>query len=387
MSGTRFRRPGGWLAALGALLALALGAPEAPAQANGRLQLHFMNVGQGDGAVLISPGGEIVLFDNGVRNNCDLPVSYLQQLGVREVDYHIASHYHDDHIGCTEEVLGAFPLRRAALDRGESYTTETYRKYERQVGALRQTATAGMTLTLDAGTPHPVVITIQVVNGATSGGVTAATKNENDKSVVALVRFGAFDAVIGGDLSGARTSSYRDVETHVASSVGQVELYKVHHHGSSHSSNAAWLAATTPLVGIISAGVGNEHGHPTAAALQRLHAASVRTYWTTSGSGAAQPVPGRDVIGGTIVVEVAPGSPVFSVAHSGTQVDTHRVWGAPADATTLPAYAWSVRSEVYHYASCSYVGAISPANLQQGSTPPPGKRLHSGCPRPPGGNP
>jgi beta-lactamase superfamily II metal-dependent hydrolase len=48
-------------------------------QANGKLQIHFMDVGQGDGAILISPLGETVLFDNGKRGNCDLPVSYLQQ--------------------------------------------------------------------------------------------------------------------------------------------------------------------------------------------------------------------------------------------------------------------------------------------------------------------
>lgn len=46
-------------------------------QANGKLQIHFMAVGQGDGAVLISPLGEVVLFDNGVRNQCDKPLSYL----------------------------------------------------------------------------------------------------------------------------------------------------------------------------------------------------------------------------------------------------------------------------------------------------------------------
>jgi beta-lactamase superfamily II metal-dependent hydrolase len=74
----------------------------------GTLQIHFMDVGQGDGAILISPGGETVLFDNGVRNNCDRPVSYLQQLGITQIDYHVASHYHDDHIGCTVEVLDQF---------------------------------------------------------------------------------------------------------------------------------------------------------------------------------------------------------------------------------------------------------------------------------------
>ncbi len=55
-------------------------------QANGKLQVHFMDVGQGDGAILISPLGETVLFDNGVRDNCDRPVSYLQQLGVTKID-------------------------------------------------------------------------------------------------------------------------------------------------------------------------------------------------------------------------------------------------------------------------------------------------------------
>ena len=45
-------------------------------QANGKLQIHFIGVGQGDAAVLISPQGQAVLFDNGTRNHCDKPVAY-----------------------------------------------------------------------------------------------------------------------------------------------------------------------------------------------------------------------------------------------------------------------------------------------------------------------
>src|SRR5260221_7462122 len=90
-------------------------------QANGKLQLHFMDVGQGDGALLISPLGETVLFDDGDRSDCDKPVSYLQQLGVTKIDYHIASHYHDDHIGCAMPVLQDFPLQKTAYDRGGFY--------------------------------------------------------------------------------------------------------------------------------------------------------------------------------------------------------------------------------------------------------------------------
>ena len=68
-------------------------------QANGKLQIHYIDVGQGDGAVLISPLGQVVLFDNGVLNQCQKPVAFLQALGITKIDYHIASHYHSDHIG------------------------------------------------------------------------------------------------------------------------------------------------------------------------------------------------------------------------------------------------------------------------------------------------
>ncbi len=85
-------------------LAFILLAPPGYPQANGKLQLHFMDVGQGDGAVLISPGGEVVLFDDG-------RYKYY-------VDYLIVSHYHADHIGCTKEVLDEFLLQKAVYDRG-----------------------------------------------------------------------------------------------------------------------------------------------------------------------------------------------------------------------------------------------------------------------------
>src|SRR4051812_34048331 len=121
------------------------------AQANGKLQIHYMDVGQGDGAVLISPLGEVVLFDDGVLNQCAKPISYLQSLGITKIDYHIASHYHSDHIGCAASVLGMFPLQKIAFDRGSFYTTATYNAYVSAVGARHQTAQAGQTITLDAG--------------------------------------------------------------------------------------------------------------------------------------------------------------------------------------------------------------------------------------------
>ena len=346
-------------------------------QANGKLQIHFMDVGQGDAALLVSPLGETVLFDNGVSGNCDKPLSYLQQLGVTKLDYHIASHYHADHIGCTTEVLAQFPLQRDALDRGGQYKSTVYTNYLEAVGTHRKTAEPGTKLILDARSKNPVEIDIAASNG---NGI--KTTNENDLSVVAVVHFGKFDAELGGDLSGFKTGSYEDIETGVAPKVGQVEVYKVHHHCSQYSTNDAWLAITKPIIGIVSVGDANGYGHPTQECLERLHAASVKTYWTETGE-AAKPEPGQDVVAGSIVVEVAPGAESFTVARRGAAADTYAVWGAtvPVTQQQIPKFSWSKNSGVYHYSTCSYVGNISPNNLVQGDTPPQGKTLHQGCPR------
>ena len=363
------------------LLVLTLWPAIAFSQANGKLQIHFIDVGQGDGAVLISPGGEVVLFDDGVRNNCNLPVSYLQQLGVTKIDYHIASHYHDDHIGCAPEVFQEFPLLKDAIDRGGSSRSSTFQKYLSAVGTHRKSATPGMKVLLDSQSATPVIIQIAALNG---DGV--QTTNENDLSVVAVVHYGQFDAEIGGDLSGYKSESYEDIESSVAPKVGQIEVYKVHHHGSRYSSNDTWLSKTKPMVAIISASgtIGRNYGHPTPECLERLHNAGVRkTYWTETGGG-AEPEPALDVVGGNIVVEVPSSGNSFAVKYKGgTQVDNYPVWEAgqaPPDAA-MTGYAWSKNSKVYHHADCSYVANISAENLERGSSPPAGKTLHKGCPK------
>lgn len=300
-------------------LLLALTACLVYGQANGKLQIHFMDVEQGDGALLVSPHGETVLFDNGATGHCDKPVSYLLRLGVAKIDYHIASHYHSDHIGCTTEVLRQFPLQNDALDRGGNYDTAVYNKYVAAVGNHRKTAQVGRKIVLDAASDQPVEVEILALNG---NGV--HTTNENDLSVVAVVRYGGFHAELGGDLSGIKADDYEDIETGVSEKVKQVEVYKVHHHGSRYSSNQTWLGTTKPKVGIISIGVSNTYGHPAQECLTRLHGAGVKTYWTEYGAGAA-PQPAWDVVAGDVIVEAEPGGGTFTVRH-GTTTDHYSSW-------------------------------------------------------------
>lgn len=274
-----------------------------------------MDVGQGDGALLISPLGQTVLFDHGVLNRCDLPLNYLAGLGVAAIDYMVTSHYHADHIGCTQEILQQFPLLNTAFDRGDSYSSATFSRYIEAVGDRRVTASQGTTLTLDAGSPNPVTITVIAVNG---DGI--ATTDENSLSLVAVVQYGNFRAEIGGDLVGIQNGAARDIESGVAPRVGPVDVYKVHHHCSRYSTNLNWVAMTQPTIGIVSTGDTNTYGHPTQDCLDRLHGVGTITYWTESGNGAA-PDPSFDIVAaGRILVETnASDVPqIFTVTYQNT---------------------------------------------------------------------
>jgi beta-lactamase superfamily II metal-dependent hydrolase len=271
-----------------------------PVPGNGKLQIHHIDAEQGDAALIISPNGQRAMVDDGRWTNCSNIINYLQARGISTIDYHFATHYDADHIGCLDDMAAAgIVVSVACYDRGSAPATITgeFTAYTATCGAKRQTLSKNQVVTLDQGSVQPVRITVVDLNGA---GVYSGSE-ENALGVVLLVRFGAFDEVVGGDLPGASP----DIESAVAPQVADVEVYKVHHHGSATSSNDNWLNGTTPEVGILSVGA-NPYGHPTADHLGRLHAHGVKTYWTNTGSGAA-PDPTWDKVGGTIVVNADPG--------------------------------------------------------------------------------
>lgn len=296
-------------------------------QANGKLQIHFIDVGQGDGAVLISPLGEVVLLDQGraafgrcVRNAVD----YVRSIGVQRIDYMITSHYHTDHIGCTTEFVNEFSFNGGVYDRGTAPSppnTNAYIAYEGAVRPYRRTVQLGEPIVLDAGSKDPVTLTAVSVN---ADGLDA---DENGYSVSVTVSYGGFLAEIGGDLTGEDRPPAIDLETTVSTRVGPLlDVYKVHHHGSRYSTNWTWMENTRPTVSVISVG-GNGYGHPTEDAVYRIWAYGGTQYWTERGNGVA-PEPYGAIVGGNIVIETEaiPAGQTFTVTHAGG-IDPYRVKG------------------------------------------------------------
>jgi beta-lactamase superfamily II metal-dependent hydrolase len=285
-------------------LLVLLGAGQSQAQ----LTIHCLDVGQGDCTLIVSPTGGTLLFDGGTNGRgSDTVLPLMASLGMTALDYVAASHYHMDHIGGLDEVvnsIGIDSVRVAVLDRGWSYTTQTYQGYANAVAAKRTTILDQQVIDLGGG----VTVTCVTVNGngELTPPFTSDYYDENDMCVGLLVEYENFEFFVGGDLSGVNSSSYTNIETPTAPDVGDIDVYRVDHHGSSSNSNATFVSSMSPEVSIISVG-SNSYGHPTQTVLDRLVSYGSYIYQTGAGSGGTIPSGEGEVVNGHVVIEVFPG--------------------------------------------------------------------------------
>ena len=94
----------------------------APLVLAGELAVHFIDVGQGDSALVVGPDGTTVLIDGGsAGDGSGMVVPYLNSIGVTGLAYSIMTHWHTDHYGGMDEVFNAgFLPSVSALDRGNT---------------------------------------------------------------------------------------------------------------------------------------------------------------------------------------------------------------------------------------------------------------------------
>ena len=273
------------------------------------LKIAFVDVGQGDATVIIAPSGCAAVIDGGPTGTGANVKAYLQSQGVTQIDFGIATHYHADHIGGLDEVAqGTDGIPFSVMyDRGSSYSSTAYTQYANQFAGIRSTARRGQTFSLC----NEVSFEVVSVNG--NG---APIKGENGASVGVKISYGAFDALVAGDLVGTTPA----IEPTLVGRVGEVEVYKVHHHGSKYSSIDTFLAEILPTVSVIEVGAGNTYGHPTPEAIARLQAVGSTIYQTED--------PATKRILGNVVVTTAAGAS-YTVTQGGTSTPFASKGGGP----------------------------------------------------------
>jgi competence protein ComEC len=270
-------------------LTLIIAHPLSAGLADGRLRIDFLDVGQGDAALLTMPDGTTLLVDGGGRPDTALHngpddneeesgeaferdsssigerivSEYLWWRGLDHVDYLLATHADADHISGLNDVARNFRVRAALVARAPQDDPEFARFNATLRGAGVPVYLLGRGDVLRFGS-----VVASVLWPAPTADPNAPSRN-ND-SLVLRLRFGERAFLLTGDI---------EKEAEAALAVGPDELrsdvVKVAHHGSRTSSIAALIARTRPSLAVISVGLSSIFGHPHKEVLER---------WRTSGA-------------------------------------------------------------------------------------------------------
>jgi competence protein ComEC len=243
------------------------------ADAGSGLTLHFLDVGQGDGALLRTPAGKWILIDAGPRNDRNdagrrVVVPFLRSHGARELAVAIVSHAHADHLGGVPSVLDRFHAG-IVIEPGDQVADPLYYAFLDELAAESvawHRGRRGERFTLDS-----VRFTILHPSEWARWG-----EDLNEDSLVLLVEYGAFQALFAGDAG-------FPAEAEMRGRAHAVDLLKVGHHGSRWSTGDEWLDSLRPRMAVISVGQ-NRYGHPAAETLGRLLRHRVEV-WRTDRDG------------------------------------------------------------------------------------------------------
>jgi len=235
----------------------------AAAQTPDRVEILFLDVGQGDAAVVITPRGHVALIDAGPDERT---LQLLRDRGISGIDIIIASHAHADHIGGMQVIVETLPVR-FYMDNGIPHTTATYREliqvlYESDIRYLEAT---DRNISLGS-------VNLSIWPPPGEG-------DQNVNSIGVLVEYGDFKALFTGD------SEIEELRHFLARGVPDVTLLKAPHHGSRDALTPAWLSATQPEVVVVSCGLDNRYGHPHPWALRYYKTVAEQVYRTDLNGG------------------------------------------------------------------------------------------------------
>lgn len=221
---------------------------------SGILQVDFLDVGQGD-CTLIRQGEHAMLFDCGPDAKGTYVQNFLEKQGVDTLDYVIASHADEDHIGSMDVVVTKFDCRTILMTDTDK-DTKTVRNVQ---DALRYKGY--QTIAPQVGTVYELgEARFRILAPIWDYG-----KDTNNNSIVIRLEYGNTSFLFTGD---AEKEEEQDM---VADGEElKADVYQAGHHGSSNASSWNFLAEVQPRYTVISCGAGNDYGHPHQETLQRL---------------------------------------------------------------------------------------------------------------------
>lgn len=242
------------------------GAPSVTAQASTNVTIKFIDVGQGE-AILIALPEKTMLIDAGPTGSAPKIEQVLHELGRNKIDYLVATHPDEDHIGSMADVISSTQIGTIYAP-NKTNNTATYRKF------LTAIQNNNLQITLaEAGTVIDQTDDYKLeILWPTKD---ANFPDTNDYSIIIKLTVGTKTFLFTGD---APTSAI------LQTNPGYIDVLKLSHHGSRTGTNEQLVRRLSPSYAVISYALDNSYGHPMQSVLNALHKHSVEV-WGTGANG------------------------------------------------------------------------------------------------------
>ncbi len=221
------------------------------------LEVHFIDVGQGDCTLLLC-GDAAVLVDGGEYENGRSIVNYCKHHGVEKLDLLVATHRHSDHIGGLSVVIEQMQVDEVLINRtDESHNIDSYDYSELNYDLIMNNIT--VTVAENSSVYQFDELLLEVMTGI------ADSDDENESGIILRCVYEESSVLLTGDIG-----EEAERKLLAENAALDCDLLKVAHHGSKNSSCADFLDAVTPQISVVSCGEDNLYGHPNEETLQRL---------------------------------------------------------------------------------------------------------------------
>lgn len=232
-----------------------------------KMIIHYIDVGQGD-CILIQVNNKNLLIDSGPSSNRKDLLNYLEKLNIKKLDYIIATHPHEDHIGNMDTIIKRYSVGKfyspkviASSNTFESMVSALVDK-NLKINVLKKGVKG-----IDLGNNVEIQIFSPIEN--------LSSDNLNDYSPIIKITFVNNSFLFTGDAEVSTESMVLSENNNL-----NCDILKVGHHGSSTSTSEDFLTSVNPSVAIISVGKNNSYGHPTSEVLSLLNSYNIRTFRT-----------------------------------------------------------------------------------------------------------